>query len=186
MCSTRRSTRRCGTNGHFSGCSRGPLAPENSTWFNASLTGTFVVPLLRVGAHLILVDATRVVLKRTNKVKDILGDVRLTSALAEQGRLADLTLPDAYCCVLDEHDAQFLDACCLNSPSDVSKLVQAYPLRTVLTAMKLFLRVPDDHKLCARLRFKDVNHLCPVRNAGLFDLIALVRCSCFPFWNAGG
>ncbi|KAI9567899.1 hypothetical protein HD554DRAFT_2172949 [Boletus coccyginus] len=60
----------------------------------------------------------------------ILGDVRLTSALAEQGRLADLTLPDAYCCVLDEHDAQFLDACRLNGPSDVSKLVQAYPLRT--------------------------------------------------------
>ena len=107
-------------------------------------------------------------------MKEELGDVRLTSALAEQGKFVDLTLPDAACCVLDEHDAQFLNSCRLNDPSDVTKLLQAYPLRTIIQVIKLFFSIPDDHKLCARLKFNDVNHLCPVRNVGLFDLIALV------------
>ena len=39
--------------------------------------------------------------------------------------------PGTACCVLDEHDTQFLDGCRLNAPSDVTKLVP-YPLRTTI------------------------------------------------------
>ena len=122
----------------------------------------------------------------TYVVKEELREMRLTSALAEQGKLADLTLPDTTCCVLDKHDAQFLDGCRLNVPSDVTKLVQAYPLRTIIKVIKLFFSIPDDHELCALLKFNDVDHLCPVGNAGLFDLIALVSCSCFPVLQSEG
>ncbi|KAG6370611.1 hypothetical protein JVT61DRAFT_11230 [Boletus reticuloceps] len=102
----------------------------------------------------------------------LLGDKRLTSALAKEGKLADLTLPDTLSYVLDEHDVQFFDRCCLNAPSDVTK---AYPLRTIIKIMKLFLDIHDDHRLSALLKFDDVNHLSPIRNAGCFDLIALPR-----------
>ena len=41
----------------------------------------------------------------TYVVKEELSEMRLTSALAKQGKLADLTLTGTACCVLDEHDA---------------------------------------------------------------------------------
>ncbi|KAF8557190.1 hypothetical protein OG21DRAFT_378052 [Imleria badia] len=105
-------------------------------------------------------------------LKEALGDRRLISTLAEQGEYADLTLPDTACCMLDETDAEFFDSCRLNAPSDVTKLLQAYPLRTVIKIINIFLGIAND-EVCERLKFNDVNHLCPVRNAGLFDLIAL-------------
>lgn len=115
-----------------------------------------------------------VVFNENNIVKRSLHDAQLTSALAEQGKLVGLALPDTACCSLDEHDMLFIDGCLLNAPSDVTKLVQAFPLRTVLKSIKLFLHIPDDHEVCKLLRFDNVNHLCPAENAGLFDLIALV------------
>lgn len=114
-------------------------------------------------------------------VKEALSDTQLTLALAEQGKLAELSLPDTTCCSLDEHDALFLDRCRLSAPSDVMKLVQAYPLRTVIKLIKLFLNIPDEHEVCTRMKFNDVNHLCPVRNSGLFDLVALVCSLCCSF-----
>lgn len=119
-------------------------------------------------------------------VQEALGDRRLTSTLAEEGEYADLTLPDTEFCDLDETDAQFLDSYRLNAPSDVSTLLQVYPLRTIVKIIKIFLRIADDSKVCTRLKFDDVNHLCPVRNAGLFDLIALVSYSFFPFSQSEG
>lgn len=106
-------------------------------------------------------------------MKEALGDTQLTSALAGQGKLADLTLPNTAC-FLDEHDTLFLDGCRLSAPLDVTKPMQTYPLHTVIKIIKLFLNIPNEHEVCRRLKFDHVNHLCPVRNMGLFDLIALV------------
>lgn len=102
------------------------------------------------------------------------GDTRIGATNAKQGHLADLTLPDTAYCKLNALDARFIDGCRVNIPADVTRRVQEYPLRTVISAVKLFLDIPEEHPACKSLRFDDVDHLCPVRNAGLFDLIALV------------
>ena len=109
------------------------------------------------------------------------GDMRIGATNAKQGHLVDLTLPDTACCTLGALDARFIDGCRVTVPADVTRLVQEYPLRTVIRAVKLFLNIPEEHAACKSLRFDDVNHLCPVRNTGLFDLIALVGCLPFRF-----
>ncbi|KAF9218897.1 hypothetical protein BS17DRAFT_790472 [Gyrodon lividus] len=104
--------------------------------------------------------------------KHALPDFQITSTLLEEGKLRDLTLADTGSSSLDENDFSFLELCDLNFVTDVTRLLVAFPLRTVLKAFKLFARVPEGHEADKLLRFKDVNNLCPVRD-DRFDLLAL-------------
>jgi hypothetical protein len=52
--------------------------------------------------------------------------------------------------VLDEHRrGQFFDGCRLDAPSDVTKLVQAYPLRTIIKIINFFQH-PQRPQVCER------------------------------------
>lgn len=107
-----------------------------------------------------------VVFNENNVVKGLLGDAQLASALAEQGKLTDLTLPDTACRSLDERDMFFINGCLPNAPSDMTKLVQPYPLRAVLKTIKPLLYVSDEHEVCRPLRSDNVNHLRPAQTMG--------------------
>ena len=113
---------------------------------------------------------------RSVAVKDVVCDAHITSDLVDEGKLVDLCLPNTQCFDLDEQDALFIDGCQVSVPADLTKLLQAYPLRTALKMLKMFVNIPDEHELCTLLRFDNVNHLCPGQNEDLFDLIALVCC----------
>jgi len=67
-----------------------------------------------------------------------MGDMRVTRAFAEQGRLVALTLPDIASRLLGEPSAHFLDSCCIDT-------IRTWQSRTSLPHHQTFLYIPDVH-----------------------------------------